>query len=198
MTSTALAPTLARPMSARQRELALAASGVLTIALAAQVVIVVPLTPVPISGQTLAVLLVGGALGARRGAAATAVYLGLGAAGAPFFADGSHGIGVLLSATGGYLVGMLAAAAVVGWAADRSWDRRLATSAIAMLVGSAIVYLVGASWLAVILGLDAAAAFDLGVAPFLLGDLLKLALAGALLPAAWRVVRWASDDRTTK
>jgi biotin transport system substrate-specific component len=184
MSSITLAPTLVRTTSV-WREVALVSVGVVAIALAAQVVIPLPFTPVPLTGQTFAVLLVGGAYGASRGALTVLAYVTIGALGAGVFAEGAHGVDVLLSATGGYLVGMLLAAAIVGWAAERGWDRRLLPSVLAMLVGSVVVYAVGASWLAVSLELSPGTAFQLGVEPFLVGDLIKLALAGALLPGAW-------------
>lgn len=190
--STALAPTLVRTPSA-VRETALVAGGVLLVALAAQVVVPLPFTPVPITGQTFAALLVGGAYGLGRGTVTLLLYVAVGCLGAPVFADGAHGSAVLLSATGGYLVGMVLAAALVGAAADRGWDRRLLTSLVAMLAGSALVYVVGATWLALDLGLDAATAVELGVRPFVWGDLLKLALAGALLPIAWTGVSRLQD-----
>lgn len=187
MTSLALAPTVIRTPTAL-RESALVLGGVLLVAAAAQVVIPLPFTPVPITGQTFAALLVGGAFGVTRGSASLLVYLMIGALGAPVFAGGAHGSSALLSATGGYLVGMVLAAALVGAAADRGWDRRLLSSLGAMLLGSIVIYAVGASWLAVSLGIDVAKAIDLGVAPFLLGDLIKLALAGALLPSTWTLI----------
>jgi biotin transport system substrate-specific component len=194
MSSITLAPTLVRPTSAI-RELMLVASGVLVIAGAAQIVIPLPFTPVPITGQTLAVLLVGGSFGAVRGALTFLAYLALGISGASVFAAGGHGVEALLSATGGYLVGMLFAAAIVGWAAERGWDRQLVPSLLAMLVGSVVIYVVGASWLAVSFGISPTSAFKLGVLPFVLGDLLKIALSGALLPVAWSAVEWGTSRR---
>ncbi|RNI22913.1 biotin transporter BioY [Flexivirga caeni] len=187
MSTNTLAPTLVR-VPAVWREAALVATGVLFVALCAQVVIPLPFTPVPITGQTFAALLVGGAYGAVRSAATIAAYIGVGMLGVPIFADGAHGTSVLFSATGGYLAGMLIAAAIVGAAAEKGWDKALFSSVLAMFVGSAVIYAVGAGWLAIDLGVGPARAFDLGVRPFLAGDLIKLALAGALLPAAWRLV----------
>lgn len=193
MASLALAPTITRTPTVLRtptalRESALTLTGALLVAAAAQIVVPLPFTPVPITGQTFAALLVGGALGRSRGAAALLLYLAGGALGAPVFAQASHGPDALLSATGGYLVGMLVAAGLVGAAADRGWDRRLLGSLTAMLVGSVIIYAVGATWLALSLRVGPATAVDLGVAPFLVGDLVKLALAGLLLPAAWGLV----------
>ncbi|MBB2891991.1 biotin transporter BioY [Flexivirga oryzae] len=186
MSTTTLAPTLVR-VPAVWREAALVSMGVLFVALSAQVAIPLPFTPVPITGQTFAALLVGGAYGAVRSAATIAAYIGVGVIGVPVFADGAHGLSTVLSATGGYLVGMLVAAAIVGAAADRGWDKALFSSILAMFVGSAVIYAIGAGWLAIDLGVGPAKAFDLGVRPFVVGDLLKLALAGALLPAAWKL-----------
>lgn len=201
MSSTALAPTLVLTgaparVSAVAREAALVATGVLLLALAAQVVVPLPFTPVPITGQTFAALLVGGAYGLGRGSATLVLYLAVGCLGAPVFADGAAGTAVVLSATGGYLVGMVLAGALVGAAADRGWDRRLLPSLAAMLAGSVVVYGVGATWLALDLGLSASAALDLGVTPFVVGDLLKLALAGALLPGTWRLLSRLGLDRS--
>lgn len=188
MSTNTLAPSLVR-VPAVWREATLVSAGVLFIALSAQVVIPLPFTPVPITGQTFAALLVGGAYGAARSAGTLLAYLAVGALGAPVFHDGSHGLGVLTASTGGYLVGMVVAAVVVGAAAERGLDRQLLSSVLAMLVGTAVIYAVGAGWLAVALDLSAAKAFELGVRPFVAGDLLKLALAGSLLPAAWRLTR---------
>nr|WP_269459066.1 biotin transporter BioY [Micromonospora inositola] len=137
--------------------------------------------------------MVGGAFGARRGLLSGMAYVLVGVAGAPVFAGGASGPGAVWSASGGYRIGMVAAACVLGVAADRGWDRRLLSSVLAMLVGSATIYLVGASWLAVELGLDPRRA-DLGVAPFVAGDALKLCLAGFALPGAWRLVSLLSAD----
>lgn len=186
MSTTTLAPTLVR-VPAAWREAALVSTAVLFVAICAQISVPLPFTPVPITGQTFAVLLVGGAYGAVRAATAVAAYIGVGLIGLPVFADGSHGIATLLSATGGYLVGMLVAAVLVGAAAEHRWDRAILSSVLTMLAGSAVIYLIGAGWLAIDLQAGPARAFELGVRPFVIGDILKLALAGALLPAAWRL-----------
>lgn len=186
MSSTTLAPTLIR-VSPVAREAALLVGGISLVALAAQVVIPLPFTPVPITGQTFAALLVGGAYGAVRGSVTMTLYVLVGCLGVPVFAAGAHGPAVILSATGGYLFGMVLAAAAVGWAAGREWDRRLLTSVLAMLGGSVVIYLFGATWLAISLHLSPSRALALGVTPFLIGDAIKLAVAGALLPAAWRL-----------
>lgn len=163
-------------------------------ALAAQITIPLSFTPVPITGQTFAVLLTGGVLGSRRGALSMLLYVVLGAIGLPFYADGAGGWTAATGATAGYLVGFVVAAFVVGLMAERGQDRTLATSLPAFLAGSLIVYAFGAGWLAYDLGLpltagaDEPSAISLGVAPFLVGDVLKALLAGTLLSATWRFI----------
>jgi biotin transport system substrate-specific component len=159
----------------------------LVTALAAQVVIPLPFTPVPLTGQTFAVLLTGALLGSRLGALAMLAYLAEGAAGLPFFRAGAGGVGHLLGPTAGYLLAFPAAAYVAGLLAERGWDRRFLTAAAAMALGSVVVLAGGWAWLAFALG-SAARAFELGVAPFLVGDVVKIALAAALLPAGWALL----------
>lgn len=161
-------------------------------ALCAHVSFVLPFTPVPITLQTLAILLTGATLGSRRGGLALLLYLAEGVAGLPVFAPipGSlSGFAVLLSVTGGYLWAFPLAAFTVGWLCERGWDRSLFTSALAMLPGSVIIYLLGAIQLGILLRLNALQALQLGVFPFLPGDLFKLLIAALLLPASWRLVR---------
>ncbi len=180
------------PVSERSRSLNLLRDALLIIgfslltALCAQVSFYLPFTPVPITLQTLAVLLTGAALGRWRGALAMLAYLVEGSARLPFFAGGAAGFPLL---TGGYLIGFILAAFVVGWLCERGLDRSLLTSALAMLPGSVIIYLVGATWLGVVLRASPATAIAYGVTPFLIGDLLKLIAAALLLPAAWGLVR---------
>jgi biotin transport system substrate-specific component len=193
MSSTAIVPTLVRPSNrvvALAADAVLVALGVALIAASAQLSIHLPHTPVPITGQTFAVLLVGGAYGASRASATMAAYLVVGGLGFAVFAQHSSGWDVLRlsSATGGYLVGMLVAAALVGWLADRGWDRKASRSLPAMALGNVVIYAVGATWLAHALGVGAQQAWDLGVKDFLVGDALKILLAAGLLPAAWSVV----------
>ena len=163
-------------------------------ALAAQVTIPLGFTPVPITGQTFAVLLAGGVLGANRGALSMGLYVALGAIGLPFYAEGAGGWTAATGATAGYLVGFVVAAFVVGKMAEHGQDRKLSTSIPAFIAGTLIIYGIGAGWLAYDLGLPLtgaageASAISLGVAPFLVGDVLKALLAGALLPAAWRFI----------
>ncbi|MDE3102864.1 MAG: biotin transporter BioY [Chloroflexota bacterium] len=157
------------------------------IGLAAQVRIPLPFSPVPVTGQTFAVLLVSAALGARLGVASTVLYVAEGLAGLPVYAGGNAGLAELAGPTGGYLVGFVAAAAVVGALAQRGWDRRLATSVLAMLAGEIAIYAFGLLWLARFpLPVPL---LDAGLLPFVVGDAYKLVLAALALPAAWRVVR---------
>ena len=157
-------------------------------AAAAQVVVPLPFTPVPLTGQTFAVLLTGALLGPRLGALAMLAYLAEGAAGLPFFRGGAGGVGHLMGPTAGYLVAFPAAAYVTGALAERGWDRRFLTAAAAMALGSLVILAGGWAWLALMFK-GGAEAFRLGVAPFLPGDVLKIALAAAALPAGWALLR---------
>ena len=170
------------------RGLALVVGFSLLTALAAQVVIPLPWTPVPVTGQTFAVLLTGALLGSRLGALAMIAYLLEGAAGLPFFAAGGAGLGRLLfGPTSGYLLAYPAAAFLVGLLAERGWDRRWLTAAAAMSLGSVVILLGGWAWLSRFVG--PAAAWSAGVAPFLAGDVVKIALAAAVLPTGWALLR---------
>jgi len=160
-------------------------------AVAAQISIPLGFTPVPITGQTFAVLLAGGVLGANRGALSMGLYVAFGAIGLPFYADGSGGWTTATGATAGYLVGFIVAAFAVGKMAEHGQDRKLSTSLPAFVAGSLIIYGFGATWLAIDLGIPLTAdagessAIAFGVAPFIVGDIIKALLAGAILPAAW-------------
>ena len=164
---------------------ALIVGGSLLVALGAQVAIRLPFSPVPVTGQTLAVLLVGALLGSRRGALSLLVYLLEGLAGLPVFAAGAFGLAYVMGPTGGYLVGFAVAAFVVGWLAERGWDRRLIGATLAMVVGNVAIYACGLPWLSIFVGRQS---FALGLAPFVAGDILKLVLAAVLLPAGWKLV----------
>jgi biotin transport system substrate-specific component len=171
-------------------EAVLLVAGVGLIALSAQISFHIPGTPVPISGQTFAALLVGSAYGATRGFATFALYLVVGIFGLPVFASGSSGWSEVSGATGGYLVGMLLAAAFVGLLAERKWDRRLSSSITSMLTGSVVIYVCGLVWLYHELpNATFASTLSAGLYPFVVGDMLKLYLAGAALPGAWALVR---------
>lgn len=156
-------------------------------ALAAQVRIPLPFTPVPVTGQTLAVLLAGAALGSRAGAASQGLYILLGLGGLPFFQGGNGGWEYATGPTLGYLVGFVIAAAAVGYLAERKQDRTIATALPAFLAGTAVIYVFGVAGLMVSLQTDLTDALVKGLVPFVIGDLLKVALAGTLLPAAWKL-----------
>jgi biotin transport system substrate-specific component len=160
--------------------------------LMAQVSFKIPGNPVPITGQTFAVLLSAAAVGPLRGLAGQLLYILIGCTGLRVFAGHSGGYHVLSGATGGYLVGFVLATALVGWHARHGVDRRVDTLAGSFLLATALIYLPGVWWLAHVLHISYSAAIAEGAAPFILGDLLKALAAGALLPAAWRLV---SDRR---
>jgi len=184
-------------LSTRARHVVLTVTGALFIYLTAQIVIPLPDNPVPITGQTLGVLLVGGALGFRRGFLATFLYVAVGIIGFPAFAEHKAGLGVIasfdqghlvLGARGGYLIGFMVASAIVGRLAELGWDRHLPGAAAAMILGNLAIYAVGLPWLAVATGFSVSQTIEKGLIPFVLGDTLKLILAGALFPFAWWIV----------
>jgi biotin transport system substrate-specific component len=196
-----LADLVGRP-STRARALALDATlvltGALTVAVLAQVE--VPLWPVPITGQTLGVIVVGAALGARRGALSLLSYLGLGLAGLPVFAGLSGGLASVAKPSFGFIIGFVFAAFVAGWFAERSWDRRPALAFAGFAAASVVPFLVGVPYMAFILnnvlglGYGLGDVLAVGVLPFLVGGVVKAALAAAIVPAAWALVR-AADRR---
>jgi biotin transport system substrate-specific component len=167
------------------RDVVLVLGAASAVGLAAQIAIPVPGSPVPITGQTFAVVLAGAALGASRGAAAMLVYAIAGALGVPWFAGGSSG---WPAATGGYLVGFVLAAALAGQLAALGADRRPIHTVWLMAAGNALIYLIGVPWLAFATGMGLAAAVGAGLIPYLIGDVLKTALAAALLPGLWSLV----------
>jgi len=173
-------------MGSRLRHIALIAIGAALIFASSRVVI--PMTPVPITGQTFGVLLVGGALGFRRGLASVALYVLIGLIGLPFFAESKGGVQVILGTTGGYIVGFLIAGALVGRLAELGWDRRIVGALGAMAIGNVVIYLVGVPWLMAVTHEDLAWGIANGLTPFLLGDAIKLILAALAFPAAWWVV----------
>jgi biotin transport system substrate-specific component len=201
-------------LSSRARHIGLVVAGAFVVALTAQLEIVqqgqqIPLiadyrlqlatTPVPITGQTFGVLLVGGALGLRRGALSLLLYLLLGLF-LPVYSGGdsgpSHIVGQedgrwVLGVTGGYLIAFVPAAALVGWLAELGWDRRLLGAIGAMILGSALIYIIGVGWLMLALGVDLATGVAFGATPFLIVDALKLLAAAFVFPAAW----WLVDRR---
>ncbi|MFE7415055.1 biotin transporter BioY [Streptomyces laurentii] len=171
--------------ASRVRELALVAGGAALTGIAAQIAVPVPGSPVPVSGQTFAALLVGTALGARRGFLSLGLYAVVGMAGVPWFAEGASGWSM---ASFGYILGMLLAATVVGSLARRGGDRSVLRTAGTMALGSAIIYAVGVPYLALATGMTLGQAVAAGLVPFLIGDALKAALAMGALPAAWKLV----------
>ncbi|AYF99047.1 biotin transporter BioY [Protaetiibacter intestinalis] len=169
-------------------DIALVAGGALFTALLAQVTI--PLWPVPITGQTLAVLLVGATLGSVRGGAALLLYALLGFAGLPFYApqdDGSHltGLAALAAPSFGYILGFIPAAALVGWLSERTWDRKFFKALATFVGGSLVVFAIGLPWLAVVTGATLQQTFEWGLYPFIIGGVIKAVIAALLLPAAW-------------
>jgi len=156
-------------------------------ALAAQISFRIPPIEVPFTGSTLAVLLTGGVLGSRRGAASMILYVLAGAIGLPVYAEQSSGFDTLVGATGGYLVGFVVAAYLVGKFAERRWDRKVSKSVVGFVLGSVTIYLFGVLGLMVNLDMGLADAIRNGVLPFLFWDAIKAAVAGLLMPAAWRL-----------
>jgi len=175
-------------------DVVLVALGAGLIAAAAQVSVPLPFTPVPVTGQTFAVLLVGSALGTVRGGSAGSLYLLVGLAGVPVYADGASGWAVVSGATGGYLIAFPLAAALAGWLAEHRWDRRFSSAVGAMLTGNVLIYLLGLPWLAVVLDTGLEKTLELGFYPFVVGDMVKLYLAAALLPSAWRLIGERRDS----
>jgi biotin transport system substrate-specific component len=202
MESTARIPTLADVVIPRSgllqnalvRDIVLILAFSWFVALCAQVRVPLPFTPVPITGQTFGVLIAGAALGGARGGISIAAYLGQGALGLPFFAGGSSGFAILIGPTGGYLVGFVMAAVVVGWLAERGWDRRHV--AAAMLIGNIVLYLPGLLWLARFIPADGNV-WTAGLIPFIPGDLTKLYLASIILPSTWALIGRSRDSSET-
>lgn len=194
-------PTLADRLFSRSlvTDLILIAAGTALISIAAQLII--PLWPVPITGQTFAVLLVGSTLGAVRGALSMVLYLVLGVAGLPVFAAGGHG-SLFASPSGGFVIGFVFAAALTGWLAQREWDRKVVGTFLSFAAGTVVIYAFGLPWLYTVLGTFPPASLGkffgttnllqatitTGILPFLVGDTVKALLAAAILPASWRLI----------
>jgi biotin transport system substrate-specific component len=185
--------TVAERLNTRVRDSLLIATGALFIWLTS--LVVVPHDPVPWTGQTFGVLLVGGALGLRRGLLAVALYVLLGFVGLPFFAEGKSGAAVILGASGGYLIGFIVAGAVVGRLAELGWDRRLGGAIGMMLVGSVIIYGIGLPWLAAVAHFTPSETIAKGLTPFVLWDAVKLIVAAGIFPATWWLIGRRPDDR---
>jgi len=171
--------------AATSYDAALILGGSLLVGLSAQIAI--PLTPVPITGQTFAVLLLGAMFGARRGCLCMLAYLAEGAAGLPVFALGQAGPAVLLGPRGGYIVGFVAAAYITGFLAEKGWDRRIATTILAMICGNIAIYTFGLFWLCCLTGINKSV-LAVGLYPFIVGDLLKISLAAIFLPSGWKLL----------
>jgi biotin transport system substrate-specific component len=167
--------------------LALLGTALLTLSAKIQV----PFYPVPQTMQTFAVLVIAMVYGPRLGAATLLLYLAEGAAGLPVFAgtpEKGIGLAYMIGPTGGYLLGFLFATLLCGWLAERGWDRRVATTALAMVLGNIVIYVPGLLWLGSLLGWDKPI-LEWGLTPFIYGDLAKLALAAAVLPFVWRLAK---------
>ncbi|HNY78535.1 MAG: biotin transporter BioY [Sedimentisphaerales bacterium] len=179
-------------------DLALVLGGSVLIAMCTQIAVG---HPVPWTGQTFAVLMVGALLGSRRGALSVLMYLLEGSAGFPVFSHGRAGLAVFFGPTGGYLIGFVLAAYLVGRLAERGWDRRLATTVLAMALGNAVLYGCGLAWLTCLVhlfGRSLGSVLAIGLYPFLPGEVVKIALATALLPAGWRLIRYFGFDKMPK
>ncbi|TPI13844.1 biotin transporter BioY [Mesorhizobium sp. B4-1-1] len=192
-------PTLARQVIPGHalliRNIMLAVGGSLLLWASAK--LQVPFYPVPMTMQTFVVLMIGTVYGWRLGAATVALYMLEGAAGLPVFAgtpEKGIGLAYVIGPTGGYLVGYVVAAAVTGALAGMGWDRRPSTTIVSMLAGTALIYAFGLAWLGTVVGWDKPV-LAWGLTPFLLGDLLKLALAAAILPLTWKLVAKGPSSR---
>ncbi|MEO8094976.1 MAG: biotin transporter BioY [Pseudolysinimonas sp.] len=155
----------------------------------------VPLWPVPVTGQTLAVLLVGSTLGAVRGGLSMVVYAVLGGVGVPWFSEASQGWSVVAGPTGGYIIGFIFSAVFVGWLAERQWDRKIFKAIATFVGGSLVVFAIGLPWLAAALNLTLEQTLQGGLYPFILGGVIKALLAAGLLPLAWWGANKLSNDR---
>ncbi len=191
MSTAALAPqpVLADRLISRSltTDIVLVGTGAIAVGLLAQVGFG---SPVPVTGQTLGVLIVGGSLGMRRGAMSMLTYLVAGVAGVPWFADFTGGPVTLIKPSFGYIIGFVFAAALIGWLAERNWDRRPALSMLGFLLASLVPFLFGLPYLAAVLGIsDVSLVLEYGFTPFIVGGLIKWAIAAAIFPAAWAAVR---------
>ena len=177
------------PRSSALTRLLFITGGVIFLSALAQVAFPIPGSPVPFTGQTLGVLLLATSYGATLGATTFALYLLAGIAGAPIFANGSYGIEKVVGATGGYLVGMLIASFVLGKLAERRLDQKFITALPAMLLGNLIIFTFGLMWLHQYTGQNWSWTFNAGLTPFVLGEILKIAIAGTSFPILWRVAQ---------
>jgi len=189
MLANATVADLLRPCDKRLAafyDIVLIVGGSLLIGLCAHAKVWLPFSPVPVTGQTFAVLIIGALLGARRGCLAVLAYITEGAAGLPVFAVGACSA-ALLGPTGGYLFGFIPAAYITGRLAEKGWDRRIGTTVLAMIFGNLAIYTFGLLWLCCLTGFGTMA-LTLGLYPFIMGDLVKIILAATLLPAGWKML----------
>ncbi len=180
-------PTLADTVFSRSlaTDLALVSAGAALTAVMAQ--LVVPLYPVPITGQTLAVLLVGASLGATRGALSMVLYALLGVVGVPVFSEASSGLGIITGTTGGYIIGFIFAAGFTGWLAQRDWDKKFLGAALSFLGGTVVTFAFGLTWLAIVTGGTFEQVLAWGLYPFIIGGLIKAGIAAAVIPSTWKL-----------
>ena len=176
-------------------DLALIVGGSLLIGLSAQFAVRLPFSPVPVTAQTFAVLMIGALFGSQRGGVTVLLYVIEGAAGLPVFAMGQGGAAVLLGPRGGYLVGFVVVAYAVGLLAERGWDRRIGTTVLAMLFGEALMYVFALSWLFCLrlvfrVPIGAGSILAIGLHPFIVGDILKIVLAAIVLPSGWKLLKF--------
>jgi len=164
-------------------------AGVAFLSLLAQIAIPVPGSPVPVTGQTLGVLLLATSYGATLGTTTFLFYLLVGALGVPVFANGGSGLDRIVGATGGYLVGMLLTSALLGYLGGRKWDQKFKTALPAMLIGNVLIFALGLLWLNQFTGKDWAWTISAGFTPFIIGEILKIAIAGTSLPIIWQFVQ---------
>jgi len=169
-------------------QISLILGGTVFLAAMAQISFPIPGSPVPFTGQTLGVLLLGTAYGASLGFSTVAFYLLMGIAGAPIFASGSHGFEKIAGATGGYLVGMLVSSLILGALAGRKWDQRIKTVIPTMIIGNVIIFTFGLIWLHQYSGQSWSWAIEKGLTPFILAEFIKIAIASTALPGVWRLV----------
>ncbi len=191
---TALAHAVTRGRAARSTvatDVMLVVAGSLVMAALAQISIKLPFTPVPVTGQTLGVLLVAGSLGAVLGGASMLLYLAEGALGLPFFAEGKSGIEHLglATASAGYLWGFVIAAVLIGYLAQKRWDRGVGSAIGAFLLGEIVIFTIGVGWLAQAIDVSVLKAMELGLYPFVVGDILKVLLAAGAFPLMWRLLK---------
>ena len=189
MLTNATVADLLRPSEKRLAgfyDVALIIGGSLLIGLCAHLKVWLPFSPVPVTGQTFAVLMIGALLGARRGCLTVLVYILEGAAGLPVFAVGA-GPAVLLGPTGGYLFGFIPAVYITGRLAENGWDRRIGTTVLAMVLGNLVIYSFGLFWLCCLTGFSTMV-LTLGLYPFIVGDMVKIILAAILLPSGWKLL----------